>query len=125
MLQIGRHFLSAAYIMVNYDVGEFLIWTANPTGSQDLVVLDATGAEFDIFCLLNVNTATTTAGGRPREIHIEQATLELPHRPQQIPILSCQPSRAELLVVLPGSLALLSSLGCRSEANARRTKTHA
>lgn len=63
ILRIGRNFFSAAYIMVNYDVGEFTIWAANPTESQDLVAVDATGAELDIFCSSNNNTATATAGG--------------------------------------------------------------
>lgn len=63
ILRIGRNFFSAACIMVNYDVGEFTIWAANPTESQDLVAVDSTGAELDNFCSSNNDTATVTAGG--------------------------------------------------------------
>lgn len=63
ILRIGRNFFSAAYIMVNYDVGEFTIWSANPTASQNLVAVDPTGAEYASFCSSNNDTATVTAGG--------------------------------------------------------------
>lgn len=63
ILRIGRTFFSAAYITVNYDVGEFTIWVADPTDSQDLVAVDSTGAEIENFCSSNNNTTTVTAGG--------------------------------------------------------------
>lgn len=63
IIRIGRNFFSAAYIMVNYDAGEFTIWAANPTASEDLVAVDSTGAEVDSFCSTSNKTATVTAGG--------------------------------------------------------------
>lgn len=63
ILRIGRNFFSAAYIMVNYDVGEFTIWAANPTATQDLVAVDSTGAEYDNFCSSSNATTTVAAGG--------------------------------------------------------------
>lgn len=62
VIKIGRNFFSAAYIMVNYDAGEFTIWPANQTASQDLVAVDGKGTELDGSCSSNEN-ATVTAGG--------------------------------------------------------------
>lgn len=63
LITIGRNFFSAAYIMVNYDAGEFTIWPANPTATQDLVAVDSTGAEITSICSASNKTSTVTAGG--------------------------------------------------------------
>ncbi|KAK7990377.1 hypothetical protein PG990_014657 [Apiospora arundinis] len=34
---LGRYFLTAAYLMVDYDAGTFTLWRANPTSSLSLV----------------------------------------------------------------------------------------
>lgn len=36
---LGRYFLTAAYVVTNRDAGEFTIYQANPTSSEDLVAL--------------------------------------------------------------------------------------
>ncbi|RSL86447.1 hypothetical protein CEP51_002821 [Fusarium floridanum] len=36
---LGRYFLTAAYVVTNKDAGEFTIYQANPTSSEDLVAL--------------------------------------------------------------------------------------
>lgn len=63
VIRIGRNFFSAAYISVNYDVGEFTVWAANATEHQALVAVDSTGAEVDSSCDTNNGTAVVTAGG--------------------------------------------------------------
>ncbi|CAK7246400.1 MAG: hypothetical protein STHCBS139747_008030 [Sporothrix thermara] len=45
MTQLGRQFLSAAYVMLNQDAGSFTVWQANPTVARDLVAVDETNAE--------------------------------------------------------------------------------
>lgn len=47
---LGRQFLSSAYVMVNQDKEEFTLWSANPTGIQDLVAIDGAGDEVTEFC---------------------------------------------------------------------------
>lgn len=61
--KIGRNLFSAAYLMVNYDAGEFTIWNANPTADQDLVAVDSAGAELNSLCPRSNETATVTAAG--------------------------------------------------------------
>ncbi|KAI1308324.1 aspartic peptidase domain-containing protein [Xylaria venustula] len=48
--QLGRVFLSSAYLMVNQDNEEFTLWTANPTALEDLVGVDSAGKEATTFC---------------------------------------------------------------------------
>ncbi|POS73717.1 hypothetical protein DHEL01_v207886 [Diaporthe helianthi] len=61
VIKIGRHFFSGAYIMVNYDAGQFTIWPAKQNATQDLVAVDTKGVELDILCSSTEN-ATVTAG---------------------------------------------------------------
>ncbi|KAH8909281.1 acid protease [Coniochaeta sp. PMI_546] len=60
--QIGRQFLSAAYLMVNQETNQFTLWAANPTSDVDLVAFDANGKEADSICP-PASTNTTTGGG--------------------------------------------------------------
>ena len=48
--QIGRQFLSAAYLMVNEETNQFTLWAADPTSDVDFVAFDATGKETDSIC---------------------------------------------------------------------------
>ncbi|KEZ39510.1 putative Aspartic-type endopeptidase [Scedosporium apiospermum] len=48
--QLGRQFLSSAYVMANLDAGEFTIWESNPTSNEDLVAIDTNGTEVSDFC---------------------------------------------------------------------------
>jgi len=63
VIRIGRNFFSAAYLMVNYDAGEFTVWPTakDMTPSQNLVAVDTSGAELDGLCSSD-NTPTVTAG---------------------------------------------------------------
>ncbi len=44
MPSLGRYFLSAAYLMVNYDTDTFTLWKANPTTERDPVAVAGPGA---------------------------------------------------------------------------------
>ncbi|KIH93206.1 aspartic-type endopeptidase [Sporothrix brasiliensis 5110] len=57
MTQLGRPFLSAAYVMLNQDAGTFTLWQANPTTQRRLVAVDETNADVAAVC------ATTSSGG--------------------------------------------------------------
>jgi hypothetical protein len=57
--QLGRQFLSAAYLMVNEETGQFNLWAANPTLDEDLVAFDANGKEADSICPPPSSTNTT------------------------------------------------------------------
>lgn len=64
MVQLGRQFLSAVYLMANYDTGKFQMWTANPTNDQDLVAVTEKGIEVtDNFCAANKTPADSGTGG--------------------------------------------------------------
>lgn len=63
--QIGRQFLSAAYLLVNEETNQFTLWAANPTSDTDLVAFDANGKEADSICPPVSNTTTETGGPEP------------------------------------------------------------
>jgi hypothetical protein len=66
VVRIGRNFFSAAYLMVNYDAGEFTMWPTaqNITPDQNLVAVDTSGAELRDACSADkASTAGGTAGG--------------------------------------------------------------
>ncbi|KAL1862646.1 hypothetical protein Daus18300_008444 [Diaporthe australafricana] len=67
VIRIGRNFFSAAYIMVNYDAGEFTIWPVNQTASQNLVAVDSKGEELDSPCSSTKNATVTAGGATPSE----------------------------------------------------------
>ncbi|KAK8088144.1 hypothetical protein PG997_003105, partial [Apiospora hydei] len=48
--QLGRQFLTAAYLMVNMDADQFTLWSANPTSDQDLVAVDTSNQEVTEYC---------------------------------------------------------------------------
>ncbi|KAH6616214.1 aspartic peptidase domain-containing protein [Chaetomium sp. MPI-SDFR-AT-0129] len=50
MAALGTTFLSAAYLMVNQDAGQFSLWAANPTKESDLVAVDPNGQEVEASC---------------------------------------------------------------------------
>ncbi|KAK3686231.1 aspartic peptidase domain-containing protein [Podospora appendiculata] len=50
LTQLGRQFLSAAYLMVDEERSQFSLWVANPTAREDLVALDSEGGEADSPC---------------------------------------------------------------------------
>jgi hypothetical protein len=61
--QLGRQFLSAAYLMVNEETNQFTLWAANPTSDVDLVAFDANGKEATSICPPAANTTITSSGG--------------------------------------------------------------
>lgn len=62
--QIGRQFLSAAYLMVNEETNQFTLWAANPTNDVDLVAFDSNGKEADSICPPpSSNTSTPSTDG--------------------------------------------------------------
>jgi hypothetical protein len=57
--QLGRQFLSSAYLMVNQDADEFTLWSANPTANEDLVAVDTQNQVIEEFCSSTTNTSKT------------------------------------------------------------------
>ncbi|KAK2787604.1 hypothetical protein FQN53_005054 [Emmonsiellopsis sp. PD_33] len=51
--QLGKQFLSSAYLLVNQDASEFTVWAANPTRDQDLVGVDTRNTVVEEFCAKN------------------------------------------------------------------------
>ncbi|RAO64782.1 uncharacterized protein BHQ10_000794 [Talaromyces amestolkiae] len=54
--QLGRQFLTSAYLMLNQDANTYTLWEANPVTNEDLVAVDQGGTPVSIFC-----TATSTS----------------------------------------------------------------
>ncbi|EPE09835.1 aspartic-type endopeptidase [Ophiostoma piceae UAMH 11346] len=50
ILQLGRQFLSVAYVMLNQDANEFTLWQANPTTNRHLVAVDERNADITSVC---------------------------------------------------------------------------
>ncbi|KAK7951230.1 aspartic-type endopeptidase [Apiospora aurea] len=48
--QLGRQFLTAAYLMVNMDANQCTLWSANPTSDQNLVAVDTSDQEVTEYC---------------------------------------------------------------------------
>ncbi len=63
--QLGRQFLTAAYLMVNQDANEFTLWEANPTSSVDLVAVDTNNDVVDTACPTASGAASTTTSSVP------------------------------------------------------------
>ncbi|KAF6803867.1 hypothetical protein CSOJ01_10596 [Colletotrichum sojae] len=68
MPYLGSQFLSAAYLQVNQDAGQFSLWKANPTTNEDLVAMDAADAEVPEFCTAAPG-ATAPGGTSPGDTH--------------------------------------------------------
>lgn len=62
--QLGRQFLSAAYLMVNMEADQFTLWSANPTSDQDLVAVDKANQEVTRYCSAE-ETGTSDGGAAP------------------------------------------------------------
>ncbi|KAH0365833.1 hypothetical protein KCU65_g5806, partial [Aureobasidium melanogenum] len=61
MVQLGRQFLSGAYLMVNQDTDRFTLWEANYSADEDLVAIDAQGQMFSPTCASTTSNNTTPA----------------------------------------------------------------
>ncbi|KAL1901042.1 hypothetical protein Sste5346_002108 [Sporothrix stenoceras] len=53
MTQLGRQFLSAAYVMLNQDANSFTLWQANPTTKRQLVAVDESNKDVSSVCTGN------------------------------------------------------------------------
>lgn len=62
--QLGRQFLSAAYLMVNMEADQFTLWSANPTSDQDLVAVDKADQEVIQYCSAE-QTSESNGGDAP------------------------------------------------------------
>ncbi|KAI9650390.1 hypothetical protein NHQ30_000404 [Ciborinia camelliae] len=64
--QLGRQFLTAAYVMLNQDANIFTLWEANPTENEDLVAVDGRNNAINDFCTSpstqNNNSASSDLG---------------------------------------------------------------
>ncbi|KAI1455301.1 acid protease [Annulohypoxylon moriforme] len=65
MPQLGRQFLSAAYLMVNQDSRQFSLWAANPVSGEDLVAVDVDGVDITSTCASNASTILTSSSPIP------------------------------------------------------------
>ncbi|KAI1379867.1 acid protease [Hypoxylon crocopeplum] len=63
MPQLGRQFLSAAYLMVNQDARQFSLWAANPASDEDLVAVDTN--DVDITAPCEASSAAVTDSSSP------------------------------------------------------------
>ncbi|KUL91883.1 hypothetical protein ZTR_01061 [Talaromyces verruculosus] len=61
--QLGRQFLTSAYLMLNQDANTYTLWEANPVTNEDLVAVDQGGTPISIFC---TTTSTTTTSQMPQ-----------------------------------------------------------
>lgn len=59
--QLGRQFLTAAYLMVNQDANQFTLWEANPTANEDFVAVDVDNGVVDSFCAASVASPSATS----------------------------------------------------------------
>ncbi|CAK7236425.1 hypothetical protein SBRCBS47491_009632 [Sporothrix bragantina] len=64
MTQLGRQFLSAAYVMLNQDANSFTLWQANPTTGRQLVAVDESNTELSV-CTSSGNNETSTDSTDP------------------------------------------------------------
>jgi hypothetical protein len=60
MVQLGRQFLSGAYLMVNQDAGTFTLWQATDSSDEDLVAVDEHGAILVPTCASTTSNDTTS-----------------------------------------------------------------
>ncbi|KAI0880263.1 acid protease [Annulohypoxylon maeteangense] len=60
MPQLGRQFLSAAYLMVNQDARKFSLWPANPVSGEDLVPVDVNNIDITTICQSNASATTNS-----------------------------------------------------------------
>lgn len=65
--QIGRQLLSGAYLMVNEEMNQCTLWSANPTNDVDLVAFDASGEEATSICTPPSSTISTTSTEVPAD----------------------------------------------------------
>ncbi|KAB8291748.1 hypothetical protein EYC80_006543 [Monilinia laxa] len=61
--QLGRQFLTAAYLMLNQDAKTFTLWQANPTENEDLVSIDGRNNAIDDFCTSPSTPNNNSANG--------------------------------------------------------------
>ncbi|KAJ8068501.1 hypothetical protein OCU04_004051 [Sclerotinia nivalis] len=61
--QLGRQFLTAAYLMLNQDAETFTLWQANPTENEDLVAVDGKNIPIDDFCTSPSTPNNNSANG--------------------------------------------------------------
>jgi hypothetical protein len=59
MVQLGRQFLSGAYLMVNEDAGTFTLWQAIDSSDENLVAVDENGEVFSPTCASTTSNDTT------------------------------------------------------------------
>ncbi|KAB8067374.1 aspartic peptidase domain-containing protein [Aspergillus leporis] len=73
MTYLGQPFFTAAYLMVNHDLGTFSVWQSNPTYDEDYHAIDSTGS----VCKEEVNAPTTSSNTT-----VSPAISDFPHQGQ-------------------------------------------
>ncbi|PGH17824.1 hypothetical protein AJ80_04647 [Polytolypa hystricis UAMH7299] len=63
--QLGRNFLSSAYLMVNQDANKFTLWAANPTINEDIVAVDSNNKVIEEFCDPTTRGSTPSPSAQP------------------------------------------------------------
>ena len=62
---LGRTFLSAVYLHVNQDAGQFTLWNANPTSKSDMVGVTAAGEDTTSFCSGSGSSGGSSSASTP------------------------------------------------------------
>lgn len=112
IVQLGRQFFSGAYVMVNQDAGNFVLWQASGSSDEDLVAIDESGKPFTPIC-------SSSTAAPPGSNGTSSASSSAPTPPPK-------PSTSSIVGPVVGSIAgvvLLVGLGLFFWMRKRKNKT--
>lgn len=116
MVQLGRQFLSGAYLLVNEDAGTFTLWQAVDSSDENLVAVGETGQIFSSTC---ASTTSNTPAVKPPGV-TESAPSISPSSP------ASRPPKSTIVGPVVGGIAgvvMLVGLGVFIWLRSRRNKT--
>ncbi|KAF4628276.1 hypothetical protein G7Y89_g9875 [Cudoniella acicularis] len=103
--QLGRQFLSSAYVMVNQDSNQFTLWAANPTSKQDIVAVDTANSVVDEFC-----TADSVSGPSPVSGNSTASSAPQSTSTTDVASTSSKPSSAAIGGIAVGVIAVVAAI---------------
>lgn len=107
--QIGRQFLTSAYLMSNQDTDEFTLWAANPTSDENLVAVDSQNQVVEDFCSATTSSVqSSTPSAQSMAMHT--ATNTPTNTPTGIPDTSSRLSTGAIAGTVIGSVAVAAGL---------------
>lgn len=110
MAALGTTFLSAAYLMVNQDAGQFSLWAANPTTESDLVAVDPNGQEVKASC----TARPSSSASKPSSSSVSTSSSSSrggSGPPDDSTTQSASPDLSELVAGLPTSAVIGIAVG--------------